>query len=82
MNVNIRRAVELILKLHASHKLFAHKLSGHVENAKELSGRIIARDHAFSTYAKISKKCPDTKTYVCVPGGKKCQFFRKILRTY
>ena len=34
------------------------------------------RDHAFSTYAKFSKNkhfLPhDTRTYVCVSGGKKC----------
>ena len=34
------------------------------------------RDDLFSTYAKFSKKLtfltPDTHTYVCVLGGKKC----------
>ena len=37
-----------------------------------------SRDHSFRTYAKVSEKstflAPDTHTYVCVSGGKKCYF--------
>ena len=40
---------------------------------------LLARDHLFSTFAKFPEKLmplslpsPDTHTYVCVSGGKKC----------
>ena len=48
--------------------------------------RVSDRCHSFSMHAKFSKKLtfltPDTHTYVCIPGGKKCQLFGKFcLRT-
>ena len=38
---------------------------------------IISKDYSFSTYENVSEKLtfltpPDTHTYVCVSGGKKC----------
>ena len=40
-------------------------------------------NHPFKTFAKFSEKLtfspPDTNTYVCVSGGKKCWFFGKVL---
>ena len=54
LNVNIRRPAELILKLHTSHKLFS--CSVYAENVREFSGRIIVRDHTFSTYTTFSEK--------------------------
>ena len=40
------------------------------------SHTVLERSHPFSTYAKISEKLtfvtPDTHTYVCISGGKKC----------
>ena len=40
------------------------------------------RNHLFNIWAKISKKLtflpPDTHIYVCISGGKKCEFFVKF----
>ena len=40
------------------------------------------KGHLFSRYAKFPKNwhflSPDTHTYECVSGGKKCQFFGKF----
>ena len=48
-----------------------------MKNQCEMGEKVkVARGHPFSTYVRVSIKLtflpPDTHTYVCVSGGKKC----------